>query len=301
MSNPLTFDYSKVPVINRKHVLNLPKRAFPTNPMDELRVRNFEPFSPGPRQIPNVDQIEQERLRKYGQMVDVDPEAIAERLAKMTIMVPIFGPDGQPYKDQTGRVVKRYMTFPQMISGSDAGGEGLWPALWHLGGLLGLPDGAIMRMPAPRIDRLIKKRDKTGGREWEIISIVDSISSHIKPISSASTLMSGISIQVSPEPKSDEIIEEVTSPQPETNEQRERRLALRIEELHKREEEERKQREEEEMRRRERSPPINIEARFDEMERMRREAERKRQEQETEAKILADEVKKRQEDLDREL
>lgn len=116
MSNPLTFDYSRRAVVKSHKILELPPQPPPTHPMDRLRVRNFKANPPRPRQLPSVDQVEQERLKKYGQRVDIDPEAFAERLMKMNVKLPNLGPDGEPIKDQTGRMVYKYYSYKDILA-----------------------------------------------------------------------------------------------------------------------------------------------------------------------------------------
>lgn len=116
MGNPNTFDYSKRKVIRNTKILALPTHGKPNHMMDELRVRNFVTNAPRPRQIPTVDTVEQERLRKYGARVDIDPQAFAERLMKMTLKLPQLDANGAPVKDQTGRMVYRYYTYKDVLA-----------------------------------------------------------------------------------------------------------------------------------------------------------------------------------------
>ncbi len=110
-----TFDFSKRKIINNNHELKLPSVKVPTHPMDELRVRNFISNPPQPRQIPEVDMVEQERLKKYGEKVDIDPNAVAGKLASMVLKLPRVDLAGNPVKDETGRMTYRYYTFKEML------------------------------------------------------------------------------------------------------------------------------------------------------------------------------------------
>lgn len=112
---PDTFDYSKRKVINNSKVLELPTFPAPSHKMDQLRVRNFVANPPLPRQIPTIDEVEEERRKKYGMRVDIDPSAFAAQLGKMVLKLPTVNNDGVPIKDQTGRMVYRYYTFKEMM------------------------------------------------------------------------------------------------------------------------------------------------------------------------------------------
>ncbi len=116
MGNPSTFDYSKRQVVRNTRNLTLPTYTKPNHLMDELRVRNFVTNAPRPRQVPTIDMIEQERLLKYGQRIDIDPQAFAEKLMKMTLKLPVMDESGMPIKDQTGRMVYKYYTYKDVLA-----------------------------------------------------------------------------------------------------------------------------------------------------------------------------------------
>lgn len=191
MANPATFDYSKRKVIDNETILTLPAQSAPNHKMDELRVRNFVANAPRPRQIPTVDVVEQERLKKYGMRVDVDPEAIAEKMSKMALKLPFFGPDGQPMKDQTGRVVYRYMTFNDMLKGVNVGGLGLLPGIWRLARLVGVAPRDFLKMKRGRLTDHIKYEIDRSSDAWEIQTLVASLSPHIPFLSAISPVPSG--------------------------------------------------------------------------------------------------------------
>ncbi len=110
-----TFDFSKRKLINNNHELKLPSVKVPTHPMDELRVRNFISNPPQPRQIPEVDMAEEERLKKYGEKVDIDPAGMGRKLADMVLKLPRLDEAGYPIKDGTGRMIYQYYTFIEML------------------------------------------------------------------------------------------------------------------------------------------------------------------------------------------
>lgn len=112
---PNTFDYSKRQIINNRHELSLPAVPKVTHPMDELRVRNFVTNAPLPRQIPEVDLVEEERRRLYGEKVDIDPTKVGQDLSTMVLKLPRVDNDGNPIKDETGRMIYRYYTFKEML------------------------------------------------------------------------------------------------------------------------------------------------------------------------------------------
>ncbi len=114
--HPNTYDLSKRMVIRNDHVLELPEKDHPNNFMDELRVRDFRYNAPRPRQVPTVDMIEEERLQKYGQRVDMDPELFIERLMKIVLKLPILDDNGVPIKDETGRMVYKNYTYKDVLA-----------------------------------------------------------------------------------------------------------------------------------------------------------------------------------------
>ncbi len=124
-----SFDYSKVPVVKNKHRLHLEPTISPNNYIDELRINNALKKPPSPRIIPEVDLVEIERKRKYGERVDIQPETLFERFRTMVLRVPNRRADGtvihfpplpparrRPYVVVPNQVVFRDMTFSQMLN-----------------------------------------------------------------------------------------------------------------------------------------------------------------------------------------
>ncbi len=182
-SNPDTFDLSKRRIIHNDHVLKLPEKDVPNNIIDELRVRDFGYNPPRPRQVPSVDMIEKERLEKYGERVDIDPQIMIERFSKLVLKLPMFGYGGQPLKDQTGRIVYRNYTFPEIMKSVSLGGLGVYPAVWRLGQLLSMPPGAIMRMSVGRIRRHLIDRDESHtDDEKELLQLIGALSPSPSPM-----------------------------------------------------------------------------------------------------------------------
>lgn len=114
---PRSFDYSKVPIIKTNNKLNLDPRLGIQNEIDELRIANFMMNPPRPRQIPEVDLVEQERMRLYGEKVDISPETLYERFKGKVIKVPRRDADGKVMKDVTSnQPLMRFMTWTEMLN-----------------------------------------------------------------------------------------------------------------------------------------------------------------------------------------
>ncbi len=113
---PQSFDYSKIPIINNKHKLSFDPQLAPNNWIDELRVANHIKNPPRPRVIPEIDLIEQERLLRYGERVDIGADTLVERFGTMTIKVPLRDVNGNIMNDPTsGKPIMRMMSFTDML------------------------------------------------------------------------------------------------------------------------------------------------------------------------------------------
>jgi len=111
------FDYSKIPVIKNDHSLQLDPALAPNNWIDELRIANAMKNPPRPRQIPEVDLVELERKRKYGEKVDIQPQTLFERFRKMVIKVPRRDNNGNIMRDpNSNRPIMQNMTFKEMMN-----------------------------------------------------------------------------------------------------------------------------------------------------------------------------------------
>lgn len=121
------FDNSKIPRIRRESgLLSLDPVTNPEHIMDELRVNNFMKNPPRPRQVPTIDEIELERLTKYGPRVDISAERIYQQMQGKVVKVPERRPNGSvvhnpPLLNQslhpvTGRnPVMKYMSFSDLF------------------------------------------------------------------------------------------------------------------------------------------------------------------------------------------
>ncbi len=113
---PQSFDYSKVPVINNKHKLSFDPKLAPSSWIDELRIANHIKNPPRARVIPEIDLIEQERLLRYGERVDIGAETLVERFQNMVIKVPLRNAAGVIQLDPvSNRPILRMMSFSDML------------------------------------------------------------------------------------------------------------------------------------------------------------------------------------------
>ncbi len=116
-----SFDYSKVPVIRNNHTLVLEPQLNPNNWIDELRIANFAKNPPRPKQVPEVDLVELERLRQYGEKVDWGASKIFEVFKEKVYKIPVFDRHGAPKRDpDSGAVIFRNWTFTEMINDPNA-------------------------------------------------------------------------------------------------------------------------------------------------------------------------------------
>ena len=123
------FDYSKVPIIRNDHTLSLDPELAPNNWIDELRIANAVKNPPRPKIIPEIDLIELERLKEYGERVYIQPESLHERLCKKVLKVPARRVDGTVIHDpplppaqrsqfpvRGANPVMRNMTFSELLN-----------------------------------------------------------------------------------------------------------------------------------------------------------------------------------------
>lgn len=123
------FDLSKRPIIKREsnELLELEPMSDPVNTIDELRINNFMQTATLPRQIPTIDEIEMERLLRYGPRVDINPQRIFESLRGKVVKVPARRQNGSVIHDPplaqqslspvAGRnPTMRYMSFANLFN-----------------------------------------------------------------------------------------------------------------------------------------------------------------------------------------
>lgn len=66
------FDYSKRPIISKHNKLEFPIKYQLKNEIDELRINNFVKQELPNRYIPNIEILEQQRLKEFGEKVDIN-------------------------------------------------------------------------------------------------------------------------------------------------------------------------------------------------------------------------------------
>ncbi len=113
------FDRAKRPVINNDHHLSFDGWNDPPirqNRIDEIRVNNSIAIPPRPRIIPDIDVMEQERLKLYGPKMDIQPKTLFERFSKSSLKIPQKDAAGNYILDPvTGERVYREMSYRQML------------------------------------------------------------------------------------------------------------------------------------------------------------------------------------------
>ncbi len=117
---PKSFDFSKVKIIDNDQTLNLPQKYDINNWIDELRVRDFMKNEPEPRTIQSLNEIEKNRLARFGMKVDISPERIFEKLSGVTLKLPRFNNEGEILRDEHGRDIMQMMTFGEVLKDKDA-------------------------------------------------------------------------------------------------------------------------------------------------------------------------------------
>lgn len=114
---PNTLDIFDRPVIYGGENLELPKTLQPSHRMDEMRIGTAMKNVPQPRYIKSVAELEKQRLKEYGQKVDIQPKKILDRMRAKVYKVPALDADGNIRRDPTSRrIIMRYITFDEMMT-----------------------------------------------------------------------------------------------------------------------------------------------------------------------------------------
>ena len=161
------FDYSKIPIIDNKHKLPRFNKLRVSNKIDELRLKvNYEKQPPLPRWLPDVDILEEERKRLYGERVDINRDDLFEILKKKVFRLPKFDHNGNIEMDG-GNPVYRYYSFLELLENPDA--------LFYRVGQLGNQINNFMVKMGNEVDAL-----KAGVQLSDIFNELDAISNYLK-------------------------------------------------------------------------------------------------------------------------
>ena len=116
-----SYDSAKVKIIRDNNKLYLPEPDIISNWIDEVRVTSFSRGNVRPRQVPDVDMMEAERLRNFGQRVDVTSSWLYDKLKDQTMKLPVLFPDpNNPGKwisrvGGDGNTIQRHHTWTEIM------------------------------------------------------------------------------------------------------------------------------------------------------------------------------------------